>query len=230
MPAVSPVQPVTDDVTVWCSNDYLGMGQHPKVMQAMKDAIDACGTGAGGTRNISGTNHYHRLLEDELADLHGKEGALICSLGLCVELGRPVDARQPFQERGHPVGCAQSRLDDRRHPPFPRRQGDLEAQRCRRPRPETGGRRPRPAEDRRLRKRLFDGWRHRPDRRDPRSLPKKHGALSYLDEVHAVGLYGPRGGGVSERDGLADRVDIIEGTLGKAYGCMGGYITGSKVL
>jgi len=214
------------DIKVWCSNDYLGMGQNPVIIAAMHDAIDTAGAGSGGTRNISGTTHYHVELEAELADLHGKEAALLFTSGYIAN-----DASISMLVKLLP-GCVifsdeknhASMIEGIRHGGGPKhiwRHNDLAH---------------------------LEELLRQYDKDTPKiiafesvysmdgnisqigdicDLAKKYGALTYLDEVHAVGLYGPRGGGIADRDGVLDKVDVIEGTLAKGFGLMGGYIAAS---
>jgi 5-aminolevulinate synthase len=227
--ALKHVSGSRDDITVWCSNDYMGMGQHPDVIAEMVKAVQTHGTGAGGTRNISGNNHLHVLLEEELASLHSKDAGLIFTSGYVANmtvlstLARSIPGCIIYSDaKNH-----NSMIEGIRHSRAEKRVWNHND----------------PADLERLI--LMD---------DP-AAPKlvafesvysmdgdiapiaeildvceRHNALSFLDEVHAVGMYGPTGAGVAERDGVMDRVDIIQGTLGKAFGVIGGYIAGSAAL
>ncbi len=219
----------SDKVTVWCSNDYLGMGQHPDVVHAMVKAVEAHGTGAGGTRNISGTTRRHVELEAELADLHNKDAALLFTSGyvsnwatlstLGSRLPNAVILSDALNHASMIEGIRHAKCDKviwRHNDPE-----DLNAKLSKVPANAT-------------KIVAFESVYSMDGDIAPIAeildVCEAHGAMSYIDEVHAVGMYGPRGGGVAEEQGLMDRITLIEGTLGKAFGCMGGYITGSVAL
>ena len=227
--AIHHADGVEQEIIVWCSNDYLGMGQNPEVIAAMEQALESCGAGSGGTRNISGTSHYHVQLEQELASLHGKEAALLFTSGyisneatlstLAKLLPGAVLVSDALNHASIIAGIRQGggRKEIFRHNDVAHLEAILRGLDPDQPKIVAF-------------ESVYSMDGDIAPINDICDIAQKYNAMTYIDEVHAVGMYGGTGGGVSERDGAAARIDIIEGTLAKAFGIMGGYITGSPQL